>query len=59
MACLFFMKIARPKTESYHHYEDVGFRSQDNYFKKKFWKRRDRKKFFRQVFKKLNKIDFI
>ncbi len=42
------MKIARPKTESYHNFEegDCG-KPQANHFKKGFWKRNDRKKFFR------------
>lgn len=54
------MKIARPKTEKYHNYEegDCGH-PEDNHFKKRFWKRHDRKKFFRQIFNKLNKIDFL
>ena len=48
------MKISRPKTESYHNYVegDCGSPIKD-YFKKKFWKRYDRKKFIRRVLNKL------
>lgn len=44
------MKVARPKTEKWHNWEegDVGSPIK-NYFKKKFWKRFDRKRFFRKL----------
>lgn len=44
------MKIARPKTEKWHNYEegDAGAPVK-SYFKKGFWKRFDRKKFFRNL----------
>lgn len=47
------MKIGRVKTEKYHNYEegDVGSPIKD-YFKKCFWKRNDRKRFIRNIFKK-------
>jgi hypothetical protein len=47
------MKIGRVKTEKYHNYEegDVGSPIKD-YFKKGFWKRNDRKRFIRNIFKK-------
>lgn len=48
------MKIARPKTEKYHNYEDVCSPI-ENYFKKRFWKRNDRKRFFRKLFKNLER----
>ena len=54
------MKVSRPKTESYHNYQegDVGSPIQRhgshlNYFKKGFWKRYDRKRFFRKIIKSL------
>lgn len=43
------MKIARPKTESYHNYDDDVARPKPNFHKKGFWKRYDRKKFFRNL----------
>ncbi len=44
------MKIARPKTEKWHNYEegDCG-KPIKNYFKKGWWKRYDRKKFYRNI----------
>ena len=55
------MKIPRPKTEKYHNFQegDCG-RPIDKhgrhlyYFKKGFWKKNDRKKFFRHLFKTLD-----
>jgi len=46
------MKISRPKTEKWHNWSegDAG-RPIDNYYKKGFWKRYDRKKYFRNVLK--------
>lgn len=38
------MKISRPKTEKYHNWQDGNY-------KKGFWKKYDRKKFFRNFFK--------
>lgn len=51
------MKLARPYTEKYHNFEegDCGKPEKDHY-KKGFWKRHDRKKFFRQLFKGLSTI---
>ncbi len=50
------MKIARPRTERWHNYHegDCGKPidrdgSNKAYFKKGFWKRYDRKKFFRNA----------
>ncbi len=47
------MKLGRVKTEKYHNYEegDVGSPIKD-YFKKGFWKRNDRKRFIRNLFKR-------
>lgn len=44
------MKVSRPKTEKWHNYEegDCGHPIND-YFKKGFWKRYDRKRFFRKL----------
>ena len=54
------MKLSRPKTEKWHNYEegDCGKPidrdgSNRSYFKKGFWKRYDRKKFFRNILKQL------
>jgi hypothetical protein len=48
------MKIAKPKTDDMHNYAEGDCGSPiDNYFKKGFWKRFDRKRFFRNLFKKL------
>lgn len=46
------MKIPRVKTEKYHNYQegDVGAPI-DNYYKKGFWKKFDRKKFIRKILK--------
>ena len=48
------MKIVRPKPEKWHNYEEgnVG-RPVKAYFKKGFWKRYNRKKFFRKILKLL------
>ncbi len=47
------MKVARPKTEKYHNWDlDTSSKNQD-YFKKGFWKRIDRKKFFKRLFKEV------
>lgn len=50
------MKVSRPKTEKYHNYaEGDSYKPIDrkgihlSYFKKGFWKRYDRKKFFRNI----------
>lgn len=58
------MKIPRPKTEKYHNYEegDCGKPIDRKgihlcFFKKGSWKRVDRKKFFRNYFKTLDKVD--
>lgn len=49
------MKISRPKTEQYHNYEEGEVAKPiRSYFKKGFWKRSDRKKFFRKLFKNVN-----
>ena len=52
------MKISKPRTEHYHLYEEGNCGKPINrdgsntfYFKKGFWKRYDRKKFLRNVFK--------
>ena len=54
------MKIYRPKTERWHNYSegDCGSPIQRhgehlNYYKKGFWKRNDRKKYFRKLLNKL------
>lgn len=52
------MKVSRPKTEKWHNYAEgdcgkplkVGY-----YYKKGKWKRFDRKKFFRDLFKQLDR----
>jgi hypothetical protein len=46
------MKTSRPKTEKYHNYEegDCG-KPINNYFKRGFWKRNDRKKFIKNFLK--------
>lgn len=51
------MKIGRPKTEKYHNWDegDAG-KPIDNYYKKGWYKRFDRKKFFRNLFKKLDAL---
>lgn len=46
------MKIFRPKTEQYHNWEDHP-NEVKNYFKKGFWKKSDRKKFFKRLFKQI------
>ena len=51
------MKIARPKTEKWHNYEDDCGSPMKNYFKKGFWKKSDRKKFFRRVEKLLLNLE--
>ena len=58
LAVVIIMKIARPKTEKWHNYEegDCGKPidrdgSNKSYFKKGWWKRYDRKKFFRNISK--------
>ncbi len=43
------MKIARPKTESLHNYQDDVGSPKANYFKKGFWKRYDRKRYFKKI----------
>ena len=47
------MKIARPKTERWHNYSegDAG-KPIENYYKKRRWKRIDRKKYFRDFMRK-------
>ena len=52
------MKVARPKTEKWHNWQegDCGAPIK-NYFKKGFWKRSDRKKFFRRLEKLYGKIN--
>lgn len=45
------MKIARPKTEKWHNYDLYHSSKHEKYFSKGFWKRIDRKKFFRRLFK--------
>lgn len=54
------MKLSRPKTESYHTYAegDCGKPinrdgSNKEFYKKGFWKRYDRKKFFRDLLRKI------
>lgn len=44
------MKVSRPKTERWHNYAegDAG-KPIDNFYKKGFWKRNDRKKYFRDL----------
>lgn len=50
------MKVFRPKTEKWHNYEEGDcskpLKGNKSYYKKGFWKRYDRKKFFR-LLKKL------
>lgn len=55
------MKVFRPKTASYHNYEegDCGHPidrdgSNKRFFAKGWWKRWDRKKFFRRLFKNVD-----
>lgn len=43
------MKLNRPKTEKWHNYDDDVGHPKENYFKKNFWKRYDRKKFLRNI----------
>ena len=52
------MKTSRPKTESYHNYSEGDCGSPISrhgkhlcFYKKGFWKRNDRKKFFKRVLK--------
>lgn len=47
------MKIARCKTEKYHNWDLEPSSKQPDYFKKGFWKRNDRKKFFKRFIKDL------
>ena len=70
LAVVIIMKVARPKTEKWHNYEEgdcgkpidrddiidrlqIYIRDGSNkaYFKKGWWKRYDRKKFFRNISK--------
>lgn len=46
------MRIKNPKTEKYHNYQegDCG-KPVKGYFKKRFWKRYDRKRFLKQLLK--------
>ena len=45
------MKISIVKTEKYHNWEEGDCGSPiENFFKKGFWKRVERKKFFRRLF---------
>jgi len=46
------VKIPRPKTDKYHNWEegDVSKPIKD-YFKKGWWKKKDRKRFFKKLFK--------
>ena len=45
------MKISRPKTEQWHNWQEGDCRKPtDNFFKKGFWKKYDRKKFFKKMF---------
>lgn len=57
------MKVSRPKTEKWHNYDegDCGKpidRDGSNkcYYKKGFWKRYDRKKFLKNIFKKTKQL---
>jgi hypothetical protein len=50
------MKVARPKTEKWHNDQEGDCRkpidrdgSKKSYYKKGWWKRYDRKKFFRNI----------
>lgn len=46
------MKIARPKPEQWHNYaEGDASKPIKDYYKKGFWKRFDRKKWFRKILK--------
>ena len=54
------MKISRPKTEKWHNYAegDCGKPLKKGFFYKKgFWKRYDRKKFFRALMKSKYNIE--
>jgi hypothetical protein len=58
------MKIARPKTERYHNFAEGDCGNPIDrkgihlcFFKKGDWKRVGRKKFFRNLFKTLDKIE--
>lgn len=52
------MKIAKPKTDSYFNFwEGDCAKPIDNFYKKGSWKKYSRKKFFRNLFKTLNKIE--
>ena len=44
------MKISRVKTEKYHNWQ-IDPSSHQNYFKKGFWKKYDRKKFIKKLLK--------
>lgn len=50
------MKVSRPKTEKWHNYDEGDCAKpikKGCYYKKGFWKRFDRKRWFRKLFKKL------
>lgn len=50
------MKIARPKTEKWHNWEEGDCGSPiDCYYKKGFWKRYDRKKYLKNILKEYDK----
>ena len=50
------MKLARPKTEKYHNYQEGDCGSPiENYYKKGFWKRNDRKKYLKNIVKNIDK----
>ncbi len=49
------MKVFRPKTEKYSNYQDDVGSPKDGFFKKGFWKRSNRKKFFKNLFKQIDR----
>ena len=51
------MKIKRPYTEKYHRYDEGDTAKPIKcFYKKKWWKRYDRKRFFKQLFKKIENV---
>jgi hypothetical protein len=48
------MKLPNPKTEQYHPYWDEGIRNPKKFKPDKFHKRYDRKKYYKDLFKKID-----
>ena len=53
------MKISNIKSASWHKYDNEGPNVKPGYFKKGFWKVKDRKKFIRKILKQLDNINDI